>query len=350
VQNCFAYERIPPMNANQVVSIAGLVVVVIVVVCLAGVMFAALKRAKGNIVIHLIWRGVIDFMLKIARLNPFPPRGERIGIKSKKRQPWHFRHWRAICAVSLMGFMIAAPVRWWMEKPAAWRMLVSDEWKALLSLAAHDPKEPVVVPLGGETRHKLKEVLDAYTDRMRADHYQSAEVWVLDHYWQYWNTQNLDEYMDANKMFVANGGRIRRMFLLTREELREPEVQAVLQRQCQIGRPGAEQTGNGFELWRADPDTIKNQEEYEALARAFRQLPNTEKSFDNFDVVQFNDVLYYSADFSTNHRALGSSIWMFNPEHVNKIDLRPLFKKSIAERISCDQPVLRAAREAALEP
>jgi hypothetical protein len=282
VQNCFAYERIPPMNANQVVSIAGLVVVVIVVVCLAGVMFAALKRAKGNIVIHLIWRGVIDFMLKIARLNPFPPRGERIGIKSKKRQPWHFRHWRAICAVSLMGFMIAAPVRWWMEKPAAWRMLVSDEWKALLSLAAHDPKEPVVVPLGGETRHKLKEVLDAYTDRMRADHYQSAEVWVLDHYWQYWNTQN--------------------------------------------------------------------QEEYEALARAFRQLPNTEKSFDNFDVVQFNDVLYYSADFSTNHRALGSSIWMFNPEHVNKIDLRPLFKKSIAERISCDQPVLRAAREAALEP
>jgi hypothetical protein len=61
--------------------------------------------------------------------------------------------------------------------------------------------------------------------------------------------------------------------------------------------------------------------------------------------MQFNDTLYYSSDFSTDYRIMGSSTWIFDPAHVNRIDLRPLFKRSIAQRISCDQPlpVLSAA-------
>jgi hypothetical protein len=121
--------------------------------------------------------------------------------------------------------------------------------------------------------------------------------------------------------------------------MRDPEVQTLLQAQCQIGKLGADQTGNGFELWRADPEKIKDREEYEAVAQAFQQLPNTDKSFENFDVMQFNDTLYYSSDFSTDYRIMGSSTWVFDPAQVNRIDLRPLFKKSIAQRISCDQPL-----------
>jgi hypothetical protein len=84
---------------------------------------------------------------------------------------------------------------------------------------------------------------------------------------------------------------------------------------------------------------MKMREEYDAISQAFRQLPNTDKTFDNFDVMQFSDTLYYSSDFSTDYRVMGSSTWIFDPNLVNKIDLRPLFKKSIAQRISCDQPL-----------
>jgi hypothetical protein len=71
-----------------------------------------------------------------------------------------------------------------------------------------------------------------------------------------------------------------------------------------------------------------------------------DKNFDDFDVMQFNDTLYYSSDFSTDYRLMGSSTWVFDPVQVSKIDLRPLFKNSIAQRISCDRPlpVISAAK------
>src|SRR4051812_32337049 len=104
------------MITNQVVSIAGLVAVVIIVFCLTGVMLAALKRANGNIVIHLIWRGVVKFMLKIARLNLFSLKGKRPG--KDKKPSWHLRRGRALLAVLFLACMIVAPVYWWLQKPA----------------------------------------------------------------------------------------------------------------------------------------------------------------------------------------------------------------------------------------
>jgi hypothetical protein len=232
-----------------------------------------------------------------------------------------------------------------MSKPRLWRAQLSNEFNKLLTMARHDPKTPVIVPRGKDTLDQITTVVDSLTDKLRKNPYGTEEFWVLDHYWQYWNTQKLDEYLIANKMFVANGGRIHRMFLLTSEELQDPRVQNVLEVQCSIGRLVSGQTGNGFELWRADPKVMSSREEYEGLARAFQQLPDADKALSNFDIVQFNDALYYSSDFSPDYRVMGRSIWIFDPGLASRIDLRTLFKKSIAERISCDQslPVLRAA-------
>jgi len=322
------------MNAHEMVTVIGLVVVAVVVLCLARVIVLALQESTGDLSARLKWLRVIDFALKIVRSgrNPNPARPR----KSKSAPTLFFHRWRVLIVMSAGLLMVFVPVHWWMVKPILWRAQLANEFSKLLIMAAYDPQTPVVVPRGKETLDRITAVVDTLTDSMRKNPYRNKEIWVLDHYWQYWRTQRLDEYLNANKIFVANGGKIHRMFLLTAEELRNPEVQALLQEQCRIGRLGAGQTGNGFELWRADPKMINSREEYEGLSRSFRQLPETDKTFNNFDIVRFNDALYYSSDFSPDYRVMGRSIWIFDPEQVSKIDLKSLFKKSIAERIPCD--------------
>jgi hypothetical protein len=256
-----------------------------------------------------------------------------------KNRSWFFRHWRAVLIMTLMFILVGLPIGWWFAQPAPWRMLLRYEFSEMISLLRHGSKEPLNITRGQATLDRVTRMVEMRTDNLAHDRYKPEEIWIVDHYWQYWNTTNLREYLSVNQTFVARGGKIHRMFFLSDREMRNPEVQTMLQAQCQIGRLSAAQTGNGFELWRADPKMMKDREEYEAVSQAFSQLPGTDKNFDNFDAMQFNDTLYYSSDFSTDYRVMGSSTWVFDPAQVSKIDLRPLFKKSIAQRISCDQPL-----------
>ena len=340
------------MKANETVSIVGLVVVGVVILCLAYVIVVALQRPDGNILARITWKGFVDFALKIVgakQSKAKPARSLKAGIPASPTTPrsWFSFQRRTTLIAFLVVLIAAVPLFWWVEQPAPWRMLLTAEFNEMFSLLRHSPKEPLNITRGQASLDRVTRMIEMRTDNLTHDHYRNEEIWVVDHYWQYWNTSNLREYLGVNKMFVARGGKIHRMFFLSSEELQAPEVRTLLQAQCQIGRMDADQTGNGFELWRADPKTMQKQEEYEAIARSFRQLPNADRSFDNFDVVQFNDTLYYSSDFSTDYRVMGSSTWIFDPSQVSKIDVRPLFKKSVAERISCDQvlPVMNATNK-----
>jgi len=329
------------MKGTEGTTVLGLVIVAVVVICLAFVVLAALEAAleqtpDGIFEGGLSWRGVVELWLKITGHS----RGRRpIRGRHKKVRPWPFRHGRAVLITILTLVIVGLPAWWWFAQPAPWRMLLVYEWNEMFSLLRHGSKEPLNITRGQATLDRVTRMVEMRTDNLAHDRYKPEEIWILDHYWQYWNTTNLREYMGVNKTFVARGGKIHRMFLLSDQELRDPEVRTMLQAQCQIGRLSADQTGNGFELWRADPQMIKGREEYEAISQAFRQLSKTDKNFDDFDVMQFNDMLYYSSDFSTDYRVMGSSTWVFDPAQVGKIDLRPLFKKSVAQKISCDRPL-----------
>jgi hypothetical protein len=333
------------MKGTELTTVFGLVVVAVVVLCLAWVIIAALEAAleksNGNFEGKLSWRGFVELWLKITGRTKEEEDKDKdrkhIREKRKNARSWFFRHWRAALITALVLVVVGLPVWWWYAQPAAWRMLLSYELNETFSLLRHSAHDPVNITRGHATLDRITRMLEIRTDNLAHDQYNPEEIWIVDHYWQYWNTTNLRDYLTANKIFVAHGGKIHRMFLLSDQEMRDPEVQTMLQAQCQIGKLGANQTGNGFELWRADPERIKDREEYGAVARAFQQLPSTDKNFNNYDVVQFNDTLYYSSDFSTDYRVMGSSTWIFEPAQVSKIDLRPLFKKSIAQRISCDQ-------------
>lgn len=332
------------MNSNEAVVIVVLILAVVTVVALFRFNkdFRAIVKALG-----------VSFSIAIKGKDRFPREKQlRSGKKIKpvgeleNSQPWLFHHWRAVVITSVVLLLIVMPFCWWFEQPATWRMLAADEFNELVKLLRHGSHGPWNVPRGRATLNNVTRVVEMRADSLKQS-YQDEDIWIVDHFWQYWNTDTLKEYVSVNKMFVAKGGRIHRMFFLTKEELQNPEVQAMLQAQCGIGRLGEDQTGNGFELWRADPDAIKSREEYETIARQFRQLPYTGKSFEDFDIMQFNDVLYYSSDFSRDYRVMGSSTWIFNPEDVSKIDLRPLFKKSIAEKISCDHDFRQTAMQQA---
>jgi len=48
-------------------------------------------------------------------------------------------------------------------------------------------------------------------------------------------------------------------------------------------------------------------------------------------VLQLEDLTYYSSDFSPDYRVVGTSNWLYG----QTLDLKPLFNKSIAQRIDC---------------
>jgi hypothetical protein len=321
------------MNINETI--------VVVVLILAAVIVVALSKFK-RVEARGQSKGIGEFKIHAEGKIIAPPQEQLRSKKGTRKvqgiRPWFSSHWRAVVIWSSIVLIIVAPVWWWVAQPAPWRMLLSYEFNEMFRLLRHSSKEPLHITRGQATLDRVTRMVEMRTDRL-SDRYRDEEIWVVDHYWQYWNTDNLREYLSVNKMFVARGGKIHRLFFLTNEELQDPDVQTMLQAQCRIGKLGDDQTGNGFELWRADPKIMRNQEEYEAISRQFRQLPNTDKSFENFDVVQFKDTLYYSSDFSTDYRVMGSSTWIFDPNQVSKMDLRPLFKKSIAQRIPCDQPL-----------
>jgi hypothetical protein len=178
------------------------------------------------------------------------------------------------------------------------------------------------VAQSGATLHGLTQLFDGYANTLGRDPHRVAEVWVVDHYWQYWTTDTFNDYIRANRRFIDSGGKIHRLFILTEGDLQNPLVTAVLRNQCEK---------IGADVWRGDAAAIRNKAEYQITAKAFQQLPYTESGFQSFDVLQLEDLTYYSSDFSPDYRAVGSSTWFYG----QTLDLKPLFNKSIAQRIDC---------------
>ena len=87
----------------------------------------------------------------------------------------------------------------------------------------------------------------------------------------------------------------------------------------------------GADIWRSDAAAIMNKTEYQVTANAFQQMPYTQTGFQSFDVLQLEDLTYYSSDFSPDYRAVGASTWLYG----QTLDLKPLFNKSVAQRINC---------------
>ena len=236
---------------------------------------------------------------------------------------WFSRRWVKISVpLALILLLIVMPLWWWHRHSEAWQVILSDHLAEAWALAKQGPKEPVHVVKSGHTLQGLTQLLDGYADVLARDPHRVIEVWVVDHYWQYWTTDTFNDYTRANRRFVDSGGKIHRMFILTGDDLRNPLLTAVLRNQCE--RIGAD-------VWRGDAAAIGNKAEYQVTAKAFQQMPYTETGFQSFDVLQLEDLTYYSSDFSPDYRVVGASTWFYG----QTLDLKPLFNKSVAQRIDC---------------
>ena len=236
---------------------------------------------------------------------------------------WFSRYGKKILIpVALLAIFVIVPVWWWRLHSEAWKLVLSDHLSEVWVLLKQEPKGPVHVSRSEATLHKLTQMFDGYANVLGRDVHRKTDVWIVDHYWQYWTTDTFNEYIRANRRFVDSGGKIHRMFILTEDELQNPSVKAVLRSQCEK---------IGADVWRGDSATIGNKVEYQIAAKAFQQLPYTETGFQTFDVLQLEDMTYYSSDFSPDYRVVGASTWFYG----QTLDLKPLFSKSVAQRIDC---------------
>lgn len=250
-------------------------------------------------------------------LSPAPP-------PELPRFPAWFSRRRLKISVSLVltFVLIATPLWWWHRHSEAWKIVLSDHIAESWALWKQGAHEPVHVAQSGATLQGLTQLLDGYANALGRDPHRVIEVWVVDHYWQYWSTDTFNDYMRANRRFIDSGGKIHRLFILTQDDLQSPLLTAVLRNQCEK---------IGADVWRSDAVTISNKAEYQITARTFQQLPYTETGFQSFDVLQLEDLTYYSSDFSPDYRAVGASTWFYG----QSIDLKPLFNKSLAQRVDC---------------
>ena len=250
-------------------------------------------------------------------LSPAPP------PELPRFPAWLSRRRIKISASLVLTFVvIAIPFWWWSRHSEAWKIVLSDHIAESWALWKQGAHEPVHVAQSGATLQGLTQLLDGYANALGRDPHRVIEVWVVDHYWQYWTTDTFNDYMRANRRLVDSGGKIHRLFILTQDDLQNPLLTAVLRNQCEK---------IGADVWRSDVATISNKAEYQITANTFQQLPYTETGFQSFDVLQLEDLTYYSSDFSPDYRAVGASTWFYG----QSIDLRPLFNKSVAQRVDC---------------
>jgi hypothetical protein len=236
---------------------------------------------------------------------------------------WFSWRWIKISiSLVLILVLIATPLWWWHSHTEAWKLVLSDHISEAWALWKQGPKEPVHETQSSHTLQRLTQLLDDYANTLGRDPHRVIEVWVVDHYWQYWTTDTFNDYVRANRRFIDSGGKIHRLFILTEDDLRNPQLTAVLRNQCEK---------IGADVWRSNAAAIENKVEYQITANTFHQLPFTETGFQSFDVLQLEDLTYYSSDFSPDYRAVGASTWFYG----QTLDLRPLFNKSIAQRIDC---------------
>jgi hypothetical protein len=236
---------------------------------------------------------------------------------------WFSQRWLKISVpIALILVLILTPVWWWHRHSEAWKLVLSDHLAESWALWKQGPQEPVHVVQSGQTLQGLTRLLDDYANMQGHDPHRVIELWVVDHYWQYWTTETFNDYVRANRRFVDSGGKIHRLFILTEDDLKNPLLMSVFTKQCE---------NIGADIWRGDATAIGNKAEYQIMAKAFQQLPYTETGFQSFDVLQLGDLTYYSSDFSPDYRAVGASTWFYG----QTLDLKPLFNRSVAQRIDC---------------
>jgi hypothetical protein len=242
-------------------------------------------------------------------------------------QPFHFPAWfsqrwmKISIPLVLIFALIFMPFWCWNRHSEAWKLELSHHISEAWVLVKQGPKEPVHVVQSGRTLQELTRLLDGYADILGRNPHRVIEVWVVDHYWQYWTTDTFNDYTRANRRFVDSGGKIHRLFILAEDDLKNPQLMSVLRNQCEK---------IGADVWRAEA-AIRNKAEYQITANAFQQMPYTETGFQSFDVLQLEDLTYYSSDFSPDYRVVGASTWFYG----QTLDLKPLFNRSIAQRVDC---------------
>jgi hypothetical protein len=311
------------MNINVMLILAVTVVVIV-----------ALFRFNKDILIVIKIVGNY-IKLKISnRPRVSPPQGGPAGggqpiapptpwVEPFRLPAWVSQHWLKISiSLVLISTLIVMPLWWWNRHSEAWKVVLSDHIAESWALWKQDPHTPVHEAQSGATLHGLTRLLDDYANIQSHDPHRAIEVWVVDHYWQYWSTDTFNDYMRANRKLIDSGGKIHRLFILTQADLQNPLLTAVLRNQCE---------NIGADIWRSDVATITNKPEYRITARTFQQLPYTESGFQSFDVLQLEDLTYYSSDFSPDYRAVGASTWFYG----QTLDLKPLFNKSVAQKIDC---------------
>jgi len=308
------------MNANVAIPlIIALFLVVIVALFRFDKDFIFIWKALGN-----------SIKLRITNRPPKRPEPKVFPIQPPTLQKpplllaWLSRH-RLKIFISLaliLLLIVSLPFWWWHRHSEAWKLVLSDHLAESWALWKQGPQEPVDVVQSGQTLQGLTRLLDDYAYMQSRDPHRLIELWVVDHYWQYWGTDTFNDYMRANRRFVDSGGKIHRMFILTEADLKKPQLTAVLRNQCEK---------IGADVWRGDAAAIGNKAEYQITAKAFEQMPYTETGFRTFDVLQLGDLTYYSSDFSPDYRVVIASNWFYG----QTLDLKPLFNKSVAQRIDC---------------
>jgi len=315
------------MNTNEAAFLSLLVMAVVAVVALfrfdKG--FVLIIKALGN---YFKLQGSNGS--RPAKRGESTSTGHRVVIEppAPPPKPSHlptlfFLYWLKISVpLVLILVLMVLPTWWWHRHTEAWKLVLSDHISEAWALWKQGPKEPVHVAQSSHTLQRLTQLLDDYANTLGRDPHRAIEVWVVDHYWQYWSTDTFNDYVRANRRFIDSGGKIHRLFILTEDDLRNPQLTAVLRNQCEK---------IGADVWRSDAAAIRNKAEYQITANTFQQLPYTETGFQSFDVLQLEDLTYYSSDFSPDYRAVGASTWFYG----QTIDLKPLFNRSIAQRIDC---------------
>ena len=315
------------MNTNETVFLSLLVMAVLAIFVLLRYKknFELIGKGLGN---YIKLKGSNDPPPKIRYKSVPPSGGKPIAQSAPPAGPsgvaaWLPRNWLKISVpLVLILVLIVMPLWWWHRHSEAWKLVLSDHIAESWALVKQGPKEPVHVVKSGHTLQGLTQLLDGYADILSRDPHRVIVVWVVDHYWQYWTTDTFNDYMRANRRFVDSGGKIHRMFILTEGDLRNPQVTAVFRNQCEK---------IGADVWRGDAAAIGNKAEYQMTAKAFEQMPYTETGFRTFDVLQLEDLTYYSSDFSPDYRVVGASTWFYG----QTLDLKPLFNTSVAQRIDC---------------
>ena len=306
------------MNTTEMLILAVVVVVVV-----------ALFRFNKDF--DFSWKALGNYIkLKISNRPPKRPEPKISPIhpptppQAPRFPAWLFRH-RFKISISLaliLLLMMCLPFWWWHRHSEAWKLVLSDHLAESWALWKQSPQEPVHVVQSGQTLQGLTRLLDDYANMQGHDPHRVIELWVVDHYWQYWTTETFNDYVRANRRFVDSGGKIHRLFILTDDDLKNPLLTSVFTKQCE---------NIGADIWRGEAAAIGNKAEYQIMAKAFQQMPYTETGFQSFDVLQLGDLTYYSSDFSPDYRAVGASTWFYG----QTLDLKPLFNKSVAQRIDC---------------